>query len=715
MTVFVRRYCEAPSNEANTRTVGSRAQAFRLVLIISLVFSFFVSQSIGADELILQSEHALVSRTGITALSCSGYHQRGMAFTAASCKSLFGEPKRGELSDARYTGCSHGLMTPASPPHWSLTARKALLEGDVAQLSGVWFYIKNQPVFYMPWYRFSLSGGKISGLSFPHIFFDSSAGFGWRETLTWAFSPRSYLMSTLEWRSRRGFLFTTRTELSANKQAMAEGVWLYGKDSRGKIDRLTGLSTTTEGFWVSGSGYVEPIDASWRLIGSVSTGTEPTLIRRPFIPTTEYDLFLSSGAVGRLWSRAGIAEVRVTRDSAVRKLFTPAPWTPFSHIRAGTETNTQTDLWALPQISYATHESPFAYYSRGALTYQQRALIDWSLKNTSRHVAPILLGQEPSHEDNSRACGRIIYQPVFAARMQHATGRMTGQWRTEVSPCLYGRIKEHNSLLVEIPVAGSAKYSASLPLAVGPSLPGALVFDGSVFVDGHSLSPGDLMIDSLDKATTCRGVKGGVGYEFFSEQGYGLFSVSVERSAGGSIAFPSTRVPENARETFSLVTLGAQVRGGGASIASSLIYSIPDEAFVHGQSTLATPQGKLLRFVGSAVWYNDVGPLLAGLRSRGRATIGGDLFCSFSKEIALKIGADWTVGQQRMPGGLQSARASLTTTGHCWEAEVGYEEIWETYYELDRRSYTGYIKLSLTGLTSFEQKVRRWWYADAVA
>ncbi len=110
------------------------------------------------------------------------------------------------LKNALFSSCAVGN------PDWMIGFSKALYDtkSEKLKLDDAKIYIKDIPVFYVPYLPLFLSKKRRSGLLFPRFIYDNNDGFVYSQPIFWAISKSQDLEFDLLTRSNRGYgIFAT--------------------------------------------------------------------------------------------------------------------------------------------------------------------------------------------------------------------------------------------------------------------------------------------------------------------------------------------------------------------------------------------------------------------------------------------------------------------------------------------------------------------------
>lgn len=131
-----------------------------------------------------------------------GRHARG----TAKCAKTFGKDLM-ILEDATYTTCAPGQNT------WHLKAEKVTLNkiSGRGQATHARMYIKNWPLFYLPYIDFPIDNRRQTGFLYPVFPFTSRSGLELNAPFYWNIAPNFDMTLTPRYLSRRNFELQTET------------------------------------------------------------------------------------------------------------------------------------------------------------------------------------------------------------------------------------------------------------------------------------------------------------------------------------------------------------------------------------------------------------------------------------------------------------------------------------------------------------------------
>ncbi len=173
---------------------------------------------ISCDELTIN----MITRTGLIKNGFVFIEEQEGVISAKSIEKL--GPSTFIVKDGTFTACTckSGLC---KSPAWKIKSKKMIVTiGEYAKAKGVTFYVKNVPVFYIPYFIYPVKRKRQTGFLAPQFQSGSGEGFGIKIPFFWAVSENMDATLTLDWRKKRG---------------VGEGFqyrYLFPKDIKGKID-----------------------------------------------------------------------------------------------------------------------------------------------------------------------------------------------------------------------------------------------------------------------------------------------------------------------------------------------------------------------------------------------------------------------------------------------------------------------------------------------
>jgi len=146
------------------------------------------------------------------------------------------------VDDATYTSCEPGSNA------WSLVSSNISVDvnTNIVEARHVRLHIKDWPVFYFPWMRYSLSENRTSGLLFPHLSTSNDNGFDYAQPIYLNLAPNYDATLTPRLVEERGTMAEVEMRhMSRYTHSEFSGAYLW-EDKGGKLgetspDPVTGL------------------------------------------------------------------------------------------------------------------------------------------------------------------------------------------------------------------------------------------------------------------------------------------------------------------------------------------------------------------------------------------------------------------------------------------------------------------------------------------
>ncbi|MBI4641999.1 MAG: LPS-assembly protein LptD, partial [Candidatus Tectomicrobia bacterium] len=139
------------------------------------------------------------------------------------------------LFQATITSC--GEQCGPSSPDWQFKAKEALLHLDrVASLYHLSFWIKGAPIFYSPYFLFSLKARRGTGFLPPEIEVSDRRGFGMKHSFFWAINDQMDATIDLNYFSKLGVIPQLEYRYIPTERISGQFNGAYLKDRETKTD-----------------------------------------------------------------------------------------------------------------------------------------------------------------------------------------------------------------------------------------------------------------------------------------------------------------------------------------------------------------------------------------------------------------------------------------------------------------------------------------------
>ncbi len=140
---------------------------------------------------------------------------------------------RYELKIGNFTACDC-----QENPAWRIQAGELNLQLDNYLFAkNVVFYVKDVPIFYLPYFIYPVKTERQSGLLVPHIGYSSLYGFRYRQEFFWAISKQQDATFALEHRGKKGEGLGLEYRYVLSRKSFGQLNTMYFKDRENKVDR----------------------------------------------------------------------------------------------------------------------------------------------------------------------------------------------------------------------------------------------------------------------------------------------------------------------------------------------------------------------------------------------------------------------------------------------------------------------------------------------
>jgi len=156
-----------------------------------------------------------------------------------------------QLEDIVFTPCDK------TPPHWSITAKKAKLYGNyLLKTSGIILKAGSSPFFVWPYLALPIQGRSRSGFLLPKFSFDDELGLGVKEEFYWFIASRCDSTIGFDWRDRKGFVFSDEFRWVRSPNSFTEINSQYAIEKNALLQKKNEvIKGTNRRYWVEGKDF----------------------------------------------------------------------------------------------------------------------------------------------------------------------------------------------------------------------------------------------------------------------------------------------------------------------------------------------------------------------------------------------------------------------------------------------------------------------------
>ncbi len=225
-----------------------------------------------------------------------------------------------------YTSCD------APSPHWSFSAKEALLHNDVIKSDGMSFKVKSVPLITFP--RVSLPAPKFAvpsaaqaktGLLLPGVSYSKRLGWGVDPTFYWLIAPHYDTTFGINWIEKKGFVLHNEFRRGRGPESFTKIKTQYAKERNAFKERKEEIvKTRDERYWIKGV-HIQKLhsgDFTLSHLSRVDFGTDKRIEYEFFWETDAVeDRFFNSG-IFRLEKEKNLIELNVEHEKSFREQFT---------------------------------------------------------------------------------------------------------------------------------------------------------------------------------------------------------------------------------------------------------------------------------------------------------------------------------------------------------------------------------------------------------